>query len=59
LRLLQITAPHFCAGAVFHVHNGAWVCSQAAPILRYMVGWDSARVKSYCDRKGWRYVLCG
>jgi hypothetical protein len=46
---VQITAPHFCAGVV--ARDGRVVA--AAPIVRYMVGWDGRRVRDYCRRKGW------
>lgn len=47
--LATVDAPHFYAGIVL---RGA-VVAEAAPILRYMIGWDARRVKAYCDRKGW------
>jgi hypothetical protein len=54
--LLQITAPHFCAGAVFVVNQSrAWECVQAAPIIRWMVGMSSEEAKAYCHRKGWKW----
>lgn len=46
--LLQITSAHFCAGLVM----GDTV-TEAAPILRYMIGWPSRRVIRYCAHKGW------
>lgn len=52
--LLQITAPHFCAGLVA---NSSYVVQEAAPIIRYMVGWRTLRVWQYCTRKGWRCEL--
>ena len=27
---------------------------KAAPIIKYMVGWDSSRVLNYCLSKGWQ-----
>lgn len=47
--LAQITAPHFVAGIVL----SADIVTAAAPIVRYMVGWDRGRVRSYVARKGW------
>lgn len=44
--LLQITAPHFCAG----VEVGGW----AALIIRYMQNWDLRKIEEYCRHKGWR-----
>ena len=46
-----IDAPHFCAALV--AHNGLVV--KAAPIIKYMVGWDASRVRDYCRSKGWSW----
>jgi hypothetical protein len=51
--LLRIEAPHFVAGIV--AEN--YVVRQAAPILRYMVGWRTLRVWDYCRKKNWS-VTC-
>lgn len=51
--LLQITAPHFCAGIV--VERGVVV--DAAPILRWTIGkrlWD---VQRYFFRKNFEIVI--
>ena len=48
MTLLQITAPHFCAGVVVGV--------EAAPIVRYMTRWNVAQIRSYCARKRWQVV---
>ena len=48
--LAQITAPHFCAGIVLADDEVV----EAAPILRYMVGWYRDRVRTYCNSKGWK-----
>lgn len=50
--LAQITAPHFCAGIGVDVEMKT-VCD-AAPILRYMVGWTANRVHDYCCDRGWK-----
>jgi len=47
--LVQITAPHFCAGIV--LRNGR--VKETAPILRYMTGWAPVKVKAYCKKRGW------
>lgn len=49
--LAQVTAPHFCAGIGIDVEMKT-VCD-AAPIVRYMVGWTANRVADYCYGKGW------
>ena len=53
-RLLQVTAPHFCAGAVWQRIDGEWQCVEAAPILAWMRGKDAREVGAYLRRKGWR-----
>lgn len=49
-RLFQITAPHFVAG--FVVVSGRIVL--AAPIIRYMAGWNGERTAAYTRSKGWK-----
>jgi hypothetical protein len=51
--LLRITARHFVAGAIFQIQLSRWICVRAAPILKYMVGWNSKKAKDYCLKKGW------
>lgn len=53
-RLLRVTAPHFCAGAVF-THDGQWQCTKAAPILGWMVGKPPSETREYLKRKGWGF----
>jgi hypothetical protein len=48
--LIQITAPHFCAGVELGV-NGVGV--RAAPIIRYMRGWSLQQIATYCTKKKW------
>jgi hypothetical protein len=50
--LVQITAPHFCASVTLWGLDD--VVREAAPILRYMIGWKRDEVKAYCKRKGWK-----
>ena len=52
--LFRIVAPHFVAGLIL-ARTGR--ITQAAPILRYMVGWSLGRVESYCLSKGWAVNL--
>ena len=47
--MAQIDAPHFCAG--IDLKDDKVVA--AAPILKYMMGWNRDRVRSYCEKKGW------
>lgn len=50
-RLIQVTAPHFCAGIV--IKDGR--CVDAAPILKWAIGKDWGYLTSYFRRKGWRF----
>jgi hypothetical protein len=47
--LVRVVAHHFVAGLV--AVDGRVV--RAAPILRYMLGWDGARVAAYVQARGW------
>lgn len=49
MSVYRIVAPHLCAGLV--VVNG--IVTEAAPILKYMRGWQITRVRGYCNHKGW------
>lgn len=51
--LVRITAPHLVAG--LQARDGRVV--RAAPILRYMLGWDGSRLADYCERKGWTWEI--
>jgi len=50
--LLQVTAPHFCAGLV--LQHGR--CVQAAPILGWAVTRPEPWLRAYFARKRWRIV---
>lgn len=55
-RLLRVTAPHFCAGAVWTFIGTKWVCTDAAPIIRWMVGMGAvamAHRRPKMESKGW------
>jgi hypothetical protein len=49
-RLIRVSAPHFVAGAVL---NDRDIVVFTAPIISYMKGWTSDKVRQYCERKGW------
>ena len=53
-KLLRITAPHFVAGAVWEFNHG-WVCVDAAPIIKWMVGKPPAQIRDYILKKNWSY----
>lgn len=59
--LAQITAPYFCAGIVLRRNpvTLGYQCAEYAPILHFMRGWTAARIKLYCDRKGWNVQRVG
>lgn len=48
--LARIVAPHFVAG--IEIARNATVI-EAAPIVRYMIGWSARRVKRYVSAKRW------
>lgn len=50
MRLIQIDAPHFCAGLI--VKKG--VVIEAAPILRWTIGKQEDSVRKYVYSKGWK-----
>lgn len=49
--LIIVTAPHFVAGVCLRDD----IVVRAAPILRYMIGWDFPRIEQYVARKGWNW----
>jgi hypothetical protein len=50
---MRITAPRFVAGVV--VRGDRIV--EAAPIVRYMIGWDGAQFATYCGRHRLRFEV--
>ncbi len=52
-RIVQITAPHFCAGLM--LRDG--LVYFAAPMIAFMRGWSFAHVVDYATRNRWRVVL--
>ena len=53
MKLIRITAPHFCAGFV----ADSVVTKECAPIIAYMRGWSGRQVADYCKRKGWTWEV--
>lgn len=47
--LFQIKAPHFCAGG--EIKNRIIV--YAAPIIKYMIGWNVEKTHRFCIKKKW------
>ena len=54
--LFQINTPHFCAGIILSKDK---IVIDAAPIVRYMIGWSSTRVYNYCMKKHWTVDYVG
>ena len=51
--MIVIDAPHFNAAVALR----DFTVVRAAPILRYMVGWNVKRVVDYCHQKGWSSAM--
>lgn len=51
--LVRVVAPHFVAGAIFLPQNGQWTCTEAAPIIKWMIGKTDKEIKTYCTKKNW------
>lgn len=51
--LVQITAPHFCAG--LEIENGT--CTRAAPILKWTIGKDRNYLRAYFKGKKWKAII--
>lgn len=47
--MIRIVAPHFVAGVVL-----ADQVERAAPIVKYMIGWNAGKVRNYARSKGWQ-----
>jgi hypothetical protein len=47
--VIRIVSPYFVAGVV--------VGERAAPIIGYMRWWSTSKIKTYCDKKKWRYEI--
>lgn len=47
--MISVNAPHFCAGLELRENKVV----NAAPILKYMMGWNEEKVISYCKKKDW------
>lgn len=50
--LWRIVAPHFVAGLNVSRRDGKVI--RAAPVIRYMMGWDKPRFIRYCMKKSWK-----
>jgi hypothetical protein len=50
MTLIRIVASHFVAGL-----EATDRVVRAAPILKYMIGWNGVKVAGYCISKGWTW----
>lgn len=50
MKLVRVVAPHFVAGLDLKDD----IVVAAAPILKWAVGWDRARLSAYFKRKRWQ-----
>jgi len=48
----RIHPAYFTAGC--EVEDG--ICTRAAPIIQYMVGWSAKAIRLYCMKKGWAWT---
>lgn len=51
--LAQITSSYFCVGII--LEEG--VCTEAAPIVKYMINWNRDKIRDYCNKKEWRIKI--
>ena len=59
--LLRITAPHFCAGAVFQraPASAYWVCVRAAPIIPWLQRTPIKCITKILIHRGYRWEWVG
>lgn len=57
--LISVSAPHFCASLILVKDNarapGDFVCTEAAPILRWALGKPWRALRRYFRSKGYAY----
>lgn len=49
-KLIRVTSSYFCAGVIAKNE----IIINAAPILKYMIGWNAITFKNYCIKKGFK-----
>lgn len=50
--LIYIRSPYFTCGIITRDK----LVVEAPPIVKYMTGWNTSKVRAYCDKKGWSYA---
>ena len=51
--LYQISSNYFTAGFITKANK----VIEAAPIIKYMIGWPLEKVLNYVTKKRWEYIL--
>lgn len=51
--LIRIESSYFVAGVIF----GDEKVIIAAPIIKYMIGWNMYKVINYCKQKNWKFEI--
>lgn len=51
--LAQISTSYFCAGLILKEE----VCIKAAPIIKYMIGWNRCKIREYCIKKNYKIII--
>jgi hypothetical protein len=54
-KLLQVTSPNWCAGAVWYRGQDGWVCVRAAPILKWMLNCDARTARERLQLMRYQY----
>jgi hypothetical protein len=55
-RLLRVIGPNFVAGALWiKTESDVWICKEAAPIIRWMIGGNPAYAKWQLERRGLKH----
>lgn len=50
---MQVYAPHYTAGVIFDL---SFICIEAAPIVRWLIGKSADEIIGYLQRKNYRYA---
>jgi hypothetical protein len=48
MKLVRVVSPYFVAG-----FESDGIIRRAAPIIKYMIGWDEDKARKYIAKKGW------
>lgn len=57
--VFQISSPYFTAGGVIGCPKGELGnrVVEAAPVIKYMIGWGQTEVFKYCSKKEWKLTI--